>query len=113
MPGSLLTPMLCRGPSIGKRNSGRLQPSTPTIQEFEESRDELLDTDTGPELLVRNDSLGAKSTGSLHRATPVPGDLPSSSSSGGKFSGHRLSTPTIKENENDRCGHFTYPKELV
>lgn len=84
---------------MGKRNSGRLQPSTPTIQEFEESRDELLDSDTGPEFLLRNDSLGAKSTGSLHRATPVPADLPSTFSSGGKLSGHRLSTPTINENE--------------
>ena len=53
--------------------------------------------------MVRNDSLGAKSTGSLHRATPVPADLSSTTSSGKKLLSHRLSTPTIQENENDRC----------
>lgn len=92
----------CRGPSFAKRSGGKLQPSTPTINEFEDLRDELLDTDSAQDYLTRNESLGNKSTGSLHRATPVPTDLSSTSSSGGKLMGHHLSTPTIQENDLDR-----------
>lgn len=101
-----------RIPSSGKRANGRLQSSTPTINEFEDLR-EGLDDDLGLGSLGRNESLGTRSSGSLHRATPVPMDLSSSSSSGPKFTNHRLSTPTIKEDETDRFDILSAPPLAV
>jgi hypothetical protein len=84
-----------------RRPGGRAQPQTPTISEFEDDPTESpIDLATLPGLLSRNQSIGENSVaGSLHRTTPMPTDL---SSSSGRLYAHRSTTPTIQENDYDR-----------
>lgn len=89
------------GGSFVRRPGGRAQPQTPTISEFEDDPTESpIDLATLPGLLSRNQSIGENSVaGSLHRTTPMPTDL---SSSSGRLYAHRSTTPTIQENDYDR-----------
>lgn len=91
-----------------KRTGGRGQPQTPTISEFEGDDEDAVVTEgppvdlaSLPDLLTRHQSLGERSTGSLHR-TPMPTDLLSTSGSWGRLYAHRSTTPTIQENKHDR-----------
>lgn len=90
---------------MGKRGSGKMHLSNPIISELETSESQF-DQEQKSEYLVRNESLGARSGGSLHRDTPVPINLSSTSSGSGRYQGLRLSTPTIEEHGPERYFSF-------